>query len=190
MIKYKELQDLFVEFTFDLEGYDYDDESSIGHNLIRLSYQDDSAPFQPRDEVVTYIWLRFGESELSRYTEASQSFVDETLVTVLSQMRMLTCQWTFYGNEAQDIAYDFRSKLFAKVNDSILAKNGIKMLLNVPEVILNFEEINQRWWPRVDLIVNFYITTDIDIDTDVIEALNIKAYTEKGEITDKIIGGN
>lgn len=182
---YRELQDAFIELTFLLRGFDYNDENSPGQELVRLSYQANSQPFQQLKDDISYIWVNYADASTSSQINERKEYVPFTdrVKSKKYQTRKLDVHWTFYGETAQDSAFKMRQNLFSNKAKEFLDKYNIKLIPDVPEVVLFFEEVNKRWWPRVDIVVSYYIESEITEDLDYYEALEVVLSTEDEEIT-------
>ena len=64
IIKYKELQDIFVNLTAKLRNIDLNNDEES--ELIRLSYQINSAPFQEIKQGVSYLWINYADNETNK----------------------------------------------------------------------------------------------------------------------------
>jgi len=184
MIKYQELLDKFVELTFLLRGYDYNDVNTDAQNLIRLAYRAGSQPFQKITEGVSYIWVNYADTSSNKQVISETRIYSETEVVITKkQLRTIDVHWTFYGQEAQDIAYEFRQRLLSYKAKDFLDTSDIKLITLIPEVILLYEEINNIWWPKIDIIVQYYLVTTFDEIIPILNAVNIELDTEKEKIT-------
>ena len=97
-----------------------------------------------------------------------------------SQTRQIDVHYTFYGDEnIQDIAYEFRNKLFSYKAKEFLDKYDIKLILNVPEAILNYEQVRNQWWSRVDFVVSYYLESKLVEELEVFTSTNVSVVTEK-----------
>ena len=187
IIKYKELQDIFVEFTAKLRKLDLDNPEES--DLVRLSYQLNSAPFQEVVQGVSYIWINYADNSTNKQVnEEIIETTDEGIKIRKSQLRQIDIHWVFYGNEdVQDIAYEFRNKLFSYEAKSFLDKYDIKLILDVPEAVLLYEQVNNQWWARVELIVSYYLEAALIETIPLVEVVNVKLETEKESLKRKII---
>lgn len=187
IIKYKELQDIFVEFTAKLRKLDLDNPEES--DLVRLSYQLNSAPFQEVVQGVSYIWVNYADNSTNKQiNEEIIETTDKEIKIKRSQLRQIDVHWVFYGNEdVQDIAYEFRNKLFSYEAKSFLDKYDIKLILDVPEAVLLYEQVNNQWWARVELIVSYYLEVALIETIPLVEVVNVKLETEKESLKREII---
>lgn len=187
IIKYKELQDIFVEFTAKLRKLDLDNPEES--DLVRLSYQLNSAPFQEVVQGVSYIWVNYADNSTNKQiNEEIIETTDKEIKIRRSQLRQIDVHWVFYGNEdVQDIAYEFRNKLFSYEAKSFLDKYDIKLILDVPEAVLLYEQVNNQWWARVELIVSYYLEVALIETIPLVEVVNVKLETEKESLKREII---
>ena len=187
IIKYKELQDIFVEFTAKLRKLDLDNPEES--DLVRLSYQLNSAPFQEVVQGVSYIWVNYADNSTNKQiNEEIIETTDKEIKIKRSQLRQIDVHWVFYGNEdVQDIVYEFRNKLFSYEAKSFLDKYDIKLILDVPEAVLLYEQVNNQWWARVELIVSYYLEAALIETIPLVEVVNVKLETEKESLKREII---
>lgn len=187
IIKYKELQDIFVEFTAKLRKLDLDNPEES--DLVRLSYQLNSAPFQEVVQGVSYIWVNYADNSTNKQiNEEIIETTDKEIKIRRSQLRQIDVHWVFYGDESvQDIAYEFRNKLFSYEAKSFLDKYDIKLILDVPEAVLLYEQVNNQWWARVELIVSYYLEAALIETIPLVEVVNVKLETEKESLKREII---
>ena len=175
---YKQLQDIFIELTYILRGLDYEQGDS---DLVRLAYQLNSEPFQEVTDGVSYLWINYADNDTNKQINEEILETTEDAITYRrSQLRQIDVHWVFYGDEnVQDIAYEFRNMLFSYRAKYFLDQYDIKLILDVPEAVLLYEEVNNQWWARVELIVSYYLESALDEKVNTIRAINVKLVTEK-----------
>lgn len=175
---YKELQNIFLNLTGLLRDIDINNDSK---GLIRLAYQTNSAPFQDLTQGVSYIWVNYADNETNKQiNEEYKELENDVLKINRTQTRQIDVHFTFYGDESvQDIAYDFRNKIFSYKAKMFLDKYGIKLINDVPEAVLNYEQVRNQWWARIDLIVSYYLEALLVEELDVYTSTNIIVRTEK-----------
>lgn len=186
MITYNSLREIFLKLTYVLRGYDlvdFTNENSEAQKLIRYSYNTDSQPFQKLTDGCSYVWVNYKEDEVnsivdidSVYNEAQDNFTYS-----YSQLRVLAVHWVFYGESAQDQAYMFRQKLYGNKAKDFLSQYDIALILDIPECVLLYEQVNEQWWPRVEIEVDYYISTGFDEEVDRLVGAEIYLDTEKKE---------
>lgn len=171
---YSDLQTIFVKLTFLLRGFDYDDVDSEYQKLIRLAYQSKSQPFQELENDISYIWVNYSDSSTNNQINEKKEYdvINDKVISRKYQLRNLDVHWTFYGEAAQDSGYNFRQMLFSEKAKSFLDTYYIKLIPTVPEVVLFYEEVNKRWWPRIDIIVKYYVEAEINEELDYFEKLD------------------
>ena len=164
-MSYEELKEIFIKLTFLLRGYsleDYNDSNSPVQNLIREAYARDSQPFQKIDDKVSYVWVNYSDSEANKVMNTVEKGFDpesEKFLYERQQTRLINVHWIFYGDSAQDLGFEFRQQLTSFVAKDFLDQYGIKLVLNIPEVVLLFEEIGNQYWGRVELTVEYYLVS-------------------------------
>ena len=175
---YRELQDIFLKLTALLRDIDLNTDSK---GLVRLAYQLNSAPFQELGQGVTYVWVNYADTEVNnQINEEYKTLENDILKINRSQTRQIDVHYTFYGDEnIQDIAYEFRNKLFSYKAKEFLDKYDIKLILNVPEAILNYEQVRNQWWSRVDFVVSYYLESKLVEELEVFTSTNVSVVTEK-----------
>lgn len=175
---YKQLQDIFIELTYILRGLDYEQGDS---DLVRLAYQLNSEPFQEVTDGVSYLWINYADNDTNKQINEEILETTEDAITYRrSQLRQVDVHWVFYGDEnVQDIAYEFRNMLFSYRAKYFLDRYDIKLILDVPEAVLLYEEVNNQWWARVELIVSYYLESALEEKINTIRAINVKLVTEK-----------
>lgn len=185
--KYKELQNIFVELTALLRNIDLNNEEQS--SLIRLAYQKTSTPFQNIYDGVCYLWVNYAESDNNNQINEEYIEKDSTkdeIILKRSQTRQIDVHWIFYGDEnVQDLAYAFRNSIFSYKAKHFLDKYDIKLIPDVPEVVFLFEDINNMWWGRTELIVSYYLEYALDESLDRLTAVNV--YAEFNAEDDKVI---
>ena len=176
---YRELQDIFVKLTSLLRNIDT--ENGEDADLIRLAYQMNSMPFQEIRDGVSYLWINYADNETNKQiNEEIVETTEDAITYKRSQLRQIDVHWVFYGDEnIQDIAYEFRSMLFSYRAKYFLDQYDIKLILDVPEAVLLYEEVNNQWWARVELIVSYYLESSLEEKIKTIKAMNVKLVTEK-----------
>lgn len=185
-LKYEQLQKIFLRLTYMLRGFtdtDYENSDSEAQQLIRYAYRINSQPFQSIKDGISYVWVNYGQDVVSNeiFTERVYNSEKDKFEVEQSQIRKLEVHWIFYGKSAQDDAFNARMRIFSKEAKDYLEKFGIKLILDVPEVILLHEEVNNQWWPRVEFTASYYITTFMESEDDRIASMNIYLETEKNE---------
>ncbi len=175
---YRELQDIFLKLTALLRDIDLNTDSK---GLVRLAYQLNSAPFQELEQGVTYVWVNYADTEVNNQINEEYKTLENDIIKInRSQTRQIDVHYTFYGDEnIQDIAYEFRNKLFSYKAKEFLDKYDIKLILNVPEAILNYEQVRNQWWSRVDFVVSYYLESKLVEELEVFTSTNVSVVTEK-----------
>jgi len=188
---YKELKDVFIHLVFILRGYDYTDLTSAGQNLIRLAYQQNSQPFQNIEDSITYVWVNFDDAKTNKqFNETSSVNDDGNLVHTKSNLRTISVHFTTYGEGAEDVAYTLRQMMVSYAARDFLAIYDIRVIPDIPEAVLIYEEINNQWWPRVEIIVNFYMQTEFSEVVENIASVVTEVILEDGKKIDfSVLGG-
>ena len=111
IIKYTELQDIFVNLTALLRDIDLKNENES--DLVRLAYQLNSAPFQEIRQGVSYVWINYADNDTNKQiNEEIREVSEDEIIIKRSQLRQIDVHWIFYGDESvQDISYEFRNML-------------------------------------------------------------------------------
>ena len=186
-IKYTELQDIFVNLTALLRDIDLKNENES--DLVRLAYQLNSAPFQEIRQGVSYVWINYADNDTNKQINEEIREVSEDEITIKrSQLRQIDVHWIFYGDESvQDISYEFRNMLYSYKAKSFLDKYDIKLIVDVPEAVLLYEQLNNQWWARVELIVSYYLESALIEEISLIDVVNIDLITEKESLNREVI---
>ena len=186
-IKYTELQDIFVNLTALLRDIDLKNENES--DLVRLAYQLNSAPFQEIRQGVSYVWINYADNDTNKQINEEIREVSEDEITIKrSQLRQIDVHWIFYGDESvQDISYEFRNMLYSYKAKSFLDKYDIKLIVDVPEAVLLYEQLNNQWWARVELIVSYYLESALIEEIPLIDVVNIDLITEKESLNREVI---
>ena len=187
IIKYTELQDIFVNLTALLRDIDLKNENES--DLVRLAYQLNSAPFQEIRQGVSYVWINYADNDTNKQINEEIREVSEDEITIKrSQLRQIDVHWIFYGDESvQDISYEFRNMLYSYKAKSFLDKYDIKLIVDVPEAVLLYEQLNNQWWARVELIVSYYLESALIEEIPLIDVINIDLITEKESLNREVI---
>lgn len=187
IIKYTELQDIFVNLTALLRDIDLKNENES--DLVRLAYQLNSAPFQEIRQGVSYVWINYADNDTNKQVNEEIREVSEDEITIKrSQLRQIDVHWIFYGDESvQDISYEFRNMLYSYKAKSFLDKYDIKLIVDVPEAVLLYEQLNNQWWARVELIVSYYLESALIEEIPLIDVVNIDLITEKESLNREVI---
>ena len=187
IIKYTELQDIFVNLTALLRDIDLKNENES--DLVRLAYQLNSAPFQEIRQGVSYGWINYADNDTNKQINEEIREVSEDEITIKrSQLRQIDVHWIFYGDESvQDISYEFRNMLYSYKAKSFLDKYDIKLIVDVPEAVLLYEQLNNQWWARVELIVSYYLESALIEEIPLIDVVNIDLITEKESLNREVI---
>lgn len=187
IIKYTELQDIFVNLTALLRDIDLKNENES--DLVRLAYQLNSAPFQEIRQGVSYVWINYADNDTNKQINEEIREVSEDEITIKrSQLRQIDVHWIFYGDESvQDISYEFRNMLYSYKAKSFLDKYDIKLIVDVPEAVLLYEQLNNQWWARVELIVSYYLESALIEEIPLIDVVNVDLITEKESLNREVI---
>lgn len=187
IIKYTELQDIFVNLTALLRDIDLKNENES--DLVRLAYQLNSAPFQEIRQGVSYVWINYADNDTNKQINEEIREVSEDEITIKrSQLRQIDVHWIFYGDESvQDISYEFRNMLYSYKAKSFLDKYDIKLIVDVPEAVLLYEQLNNQWWARVELIVSYYLESALIEEIPLIDVVNIDLIAEKESLNREVI---
>ena len=186
-IKYTELQDIFVNLTALLRDIDLKNENES--DLVRLAYQLISAPFQEIRQGVSYVWINYADNDTNKQiNEEIREVLEDEIIIKRSQLRQIDVHWIFYGDESvQDISYEFRNMLYSYKAKSFLDKYDIKLIVDVPEAVLLYEQLNNQWWARVELIVSYYLESALIEEIPLIDVVNIDLITEKESLNREVI---
>lgn len=186
-IKYTELQDIFVNLTALLRDIDLKNENES--DLVRLAYQLNSAPFQEIRQGVSYVWINYADNDTNKQiNEEIREVLEDEIIIKRSQLRQIDVHWIFYGDESvQDISYEFRNMLYSYKAKSFLDKYDIKLIVDVPEAVLLYEQLNNQWWARVELIVSYYLESALIEEIPLIDVVNIDLITEKESLNREVI---
>ena len=187
IIKYTELQDIFVNLTALLRDIDLKNENES--DLVRLAYQLNSAPFQEIRQGVSYVWINYADNDTNKQiNEEIREVSEDEIIIKRSQLRQIDVHWIFYGDESvQDISYEFRNMLYSYKAKSFLDKYDIKLIVDVPEAVLLYEQLNNQWWARVELIVSYYLESALIEEIPLIDVVNIDLITEKESLNREVI---
>lgn len=187
IIKYTELQDIFVNLTALLRDIDLKNENES--DLVRLAYQLNSAPFQEIRQGVSYVWINYADNDTNKQiNEEIREVLEDEIIIKRSQLRQIDVHWIFYGDESvQDISYEFRNMLYSYKAKSFLDKYDIKLIVDVPEAVLLYEQLNNQWWARVELIVSYYLESALIEEIPLIDVVNIDLITEKESLNREVI---
>lgn len=186
-IKYTELQDIFVNLTALLRDIDLKNENES--DLVRLAYQLNSAPFQEIRQGVSYVWINYADNDTNKQiNEEIREVLEDEIIIKRSQLRQIDVHWIFYGDESvQDISYEFRNMLYSYKAKSFLDKYDIKLIVDVPEAVLLYEQLNNQWWARVELIVSYYLESALIEEIPLIDVVNIDLIAEKESLNREVI---
>lgn len=187
IIKYTELQDIFVNLTALLRDIDLKNENES--DLVRLAYQLNSAPFQEIRQGVSYVWINYADNDTNKQiNEEIREVSEDEIIIKRSQLRQIDVHWIFYGDESvQDISYEFRNMLYSYKAKSFLDKYDIKLIVDVPEAVLLYEQLNNQWWARVELIVSYYLESALIEEIPLIDVVNIDLIAEKESLNREVI---
>lgn len=187
IIKYTELQDIFVNLTALLRDIDLKNENES--DLVRLAYQLNSAPFQEIRQGVSYVWINYADNDTNKQiNEEIREVLEDEIIIKRSQLRQIDVHWIFYGDESvQDISYEFRNMLYSYKAKSFLDKYDIKLIVDVPEAVLLYEQLNNQWWARVELIVSYYLESALIEEIPLIDVVNVDLITEKESLNREVI---
>lgn len=187
IIKYTELQDIFVNLTALLRDIDLKNENES--DLVRLAYQLNSAPFQEIRQGVSYVWINYADNDTNKQiNEEIREVLEDEIIIKRSQLRQIDVHWIFYGDESvQDISYEFRNMLYSYKAKSFLDKYDIKLIVDVPEAVLLYEQLNNQWWARVELIVSYYLESALIEEIPLIDVVNIDLIAEKESLNREVI---
>lgn len=186
-IKYTELQDIFVNLTALLRDIDLKNENES--DFVRLAYQLNSAPFQEIRQGVSYVWINYADNDTNKQiNEEIREVLEDEIIIKRSQLRQIDVHWIFYGDESvQDISYEFRNMLYSYKAKSFLDKYDIKLIVDVPEAVLLYEQLNNQWWARVELIVSYYLESALIEEIPLIDVVNIDLIAEKESLNREVI---
>lgn len=150
-LTYNELMDVFFDYTQMQTGLD--------SKQIRQSYQLNSAPFANIKSPTVYYYISYTNSPvINQINETlTDNGEDKPYTREYWHMRELQVSWSFYGyRDIVDIARMFRTKFYSIKGKQFLDKYKIKLITDIPEINVVPEIINNTWWLRADLNVNFY----------------------------------
>ena len=125
---------------------------------------------------------------LEQINEEIREVLEDEIIIKRSQLRQIDVHWIFYGDESvQDISYEFRNMLYSYKAKSFLDKYDIKLIVDVPEAVLLYEQLNNQWWARVELIVSYYLESALIEEIPLIDVVNIDLIAEKESLNREVI---
>jgi hypothetical protein len=180
MYSYKELTDIFIELTFLIRGFDYSDQESANHKLVRKAYQEESEPFGTIAQDVCYMNVTYADDPINRPMLVQYNAKDIT-DSVVSGLSVLRAEWVYYGRNAQQLAKIHKLKLYDPAIGLWLRKKEIALVTDVVDPATLFERYERRFWQRSDIFALFNTREWTPIDLPYIEVADIDVNTESGE---------
>lgn len=153
----KELRDICKKYLQQVLG----DEKG---KIVRLNYptadhetgQKSGQPFDARQDICYYTVLP-ADGASNRQLDTRYEDIDGNQAKQIhSYTRVIGLSLTFYGPNAYDNAFQVRMELLATSRDNLLARNGLHIIPDIAEPLLNWELYQNHWLERVDLQVQFY----------------------------------
>jgi hypothetical protein len=150
----KQLETIFQTITLLMLGYEATDENA---NFVRIAWMTSGQPAFKIGENIAFVRCIETDDVINRAREVELEYQEspEGFVARMSSVRVINCQWNFYGSNSWDNAQMVRDKLFFTKYHDILALKDIYMVLDIKAPVRMPESIQGSWWERVDLNADF-----------------------------------
>lgn len=178
------LFDDLMDFNFDLTCKALDiDPATQPQNILPLSYPDSPAGLKnPHADCVFYL-VQFDDAGINRQIDdITAPNADETLVTrKIQYVRNLRFIWQLYGDDGAEWGDTLRIMLFDPDIQTLLAKQGISLITDVPDPVGPIpEKIGQQWYKRYDLYAKFNQLVTKETTLPAVASADVVIVTEKG----------
>lgn len=150
---------------------------------VRASWPTDGAPGWKIDEDVTFIRANSLNDPITRTRDVEYFGIDpNTANRQVTYTRVHDIHLLFYGPDSFDDADLVRHSFFLPDVKEELAKYNLFMVPDVDVPIRFPEFFNGQWWQRADFRIRFNEFVKRESSVPYIQGVDIKVYTEKGEI--------
>lgn len=153
----------------------------LTQDKVRISYSADGQPFTKINENVCYLKVSEEQDDINIYKQRKRRYDSETEQLTISQssMRVLSLRVVFYGPACDVLAVKLKDCFYFESSDEFLYKNNLSLIPNKTRITSKInEEINSRFWERVDLMLYFYNSISLSQDIGTIKSANVIIKTD------------
>ena len=144
------LDDLFATLVTQCSG--------LPANKVLIAYSEKGQISSAISDDVCYIHTEEESDYVDQYKNRIATFNSTTEKVTIAQraMRVIKLQLTFYGPNSNVLGVKVKEKMYFDSVKQFLYKNNLAIIPEKDVIIKTHENINERWWDRVDVNIFFY----------------------------------
>ena len=173
IISLSDFEIIFADVIEDILG--------LTQDKVRISYSEDGQPFTKINENVCYLKASEEQDDINIYKQRKRKYDSETEQLTISQssMRVLSLRVVFYGPACDVLAAKLKDYFYFESSDEFLYKNNLSLIPDKTRITSKiYEEINSRFWERVDLMMYFYNSITLTQGIGTIKSANVIIKTD------------
>jgi hypothetical protein len=135
------------------------------------------------------VFLECSETEGAYNKQRDVSFADNAdfLIQTTGYTRIMKVQIILYGNDAYGNSQKIRDGMFNPIYKMQLALQNIYIIPNIAAPKRSPELLNELWWNRTDMTLEFNELVIRQTDVPFVESTEAIIYTEAGLVSDDVI---
>jgi hypothetical protein len=158
---------------------------------VRVSWPREGAPFQNAADDICYLRCVPVDDPYDKIRDEIMLAGPGDLDTERwSYTRAWTIHWTLYGPNSFDRARAIKDALFLDYFCDQLTIDGLFPVSDYPAPVRAPEEINGRWWERVDYQATVYEFCTATIEDQTVQSVEVIGKDNVGDIFDIVVGGS
>jgi len=179
----RQLEDLFFNTTCKALGLNPQDK--LSENSVRFPWRND--PEWEHEDDVCFIAITNEDDRYNRQFEVKHTPISKEVADyTIENIRAIQIAWTLYGPNSFDRAHTLRNYIYMPDTQLLLKQSSMYMVTDIAAPIRFPEQFRDLWWDRSNLMANFYEKTQSTSTVPLIQGVDIKLYTEKGEVKSNI----
>ena len=173
---------LIADFTQNVLG--------LNDNQVLISYQPkgQQSPKFGSTTIFVHTAQEQDDVQLFKNRESSRSIQTGTIGTEQTSLRRLSVQFSIYGNNCDTIATKLKETFYFESSRLFLEQNNLALIPSRTQIRAKIhEDVNGRWWERVELFIGLYNTITIDESVSPFKSVEINVSEDSG--LSVVIGG-
>ena len=152
---------------------------NLTSNQVLIAYSDKGQRSYPFGSTVVFLHTEQEQDEVQRIKNRVRTQNSSTyqFSSVQTSMRVLNVDISFYGATCDTLATRFKELLYFESSNEFFYKNNLSLIPNRITISNKVHEnVNGRWWERVDLTIALYNSISVDETNNPFESMNWNVY--------------
>lgn len=153
----------------------------LNSNQVLVAYADKGQRSYPYGSTVIFLHTEQVQDEVqvTKNRVRSQNSSTYQFSSVQTSMRVLNVDISFYGTTCDTLATRFKELLYFESTNEFFYKNNLALIPSrITMTNKVHENVNGRWWERVDLTIALYNSISVDETNNPFESMNWNVYVK------------